>query len=462
VIVNALPSPLGRGSATSAIRRLMEGRRRLRDTLLGVLLLALASPCARAQSLFIHDARIFTGIGDHPIEPGHILIREGRVIAVGSDVTAPAGTPSIDATGKQVTPGLVSSYTNLGVAEIVAMRETVDNVTSIAQLGASFSIVPALNPRSSAISYNRAHGLTTAIVMPESGANVFAGQAAAIRLGGVQSFLIDGSVAVFATLGRAGGRLAGGSRAAAFMSLRQTLLDAAEYDAHRAAVMSRRWRELSASPQDLEALLPVLRGRKPLVVAADRASDLRALLQLKKELGLRLVIAGAGEAWQLADELAAADVPVIIDPMANLPTDFDHLGARDDSAAILSRARVLTLFCAVDFSGLGSSSAKYQTHVAHLVRMAAGNAVAHGMPPMEALRSMTVNPAREFGFADRLGTLEPGKLADLVIWSGDPFELLTRAEHVVVHGRLVPMSSRSTELRERYRIPARDPSRRPL
>jgi imidazolonepropionase-like amidohydrolase len=428
--------------------------------LASLLLLAFAAPApasapapapAPAQELIIRGARLYTLIDEGIIDRGDILIRDGRIAAVGRDLVVPRNAKVIDASGKQITPGLMSSCTNLGVVDITAIDDTVDSSTTDADIGASFAVAPALNPLSAAIAYNRTHGLTYAIVMPESASGIFAGQAAAIRLGERDSFLLADSVAMFATLGKVGARLSGGSRASALIRMERALLDALEMERHRKAVLSGSWRELSVPLADLEALVPVAHGRKALIVAADRYSDIVALLRLKRRLGLRLILAGGSEAWMLADELAASGVAVLLDPMANVSRDFDRLNARADNALRLHEANVLTAFCAVDFTSFGSSSAKYRTHIAHLVRLAAGNAAAQGMPAVEAIRAMTANPTRLFGLADRFGTLEPGKEADLVIWDGDPLELLTRAEQVLIHGTPVSMSSRATLLRERYR-----------
>ena len=395
-----------------------------------------------ADDLFIKNARIYTLAGEGVIENGNILIVDGKIHEVGEDSTASPAARVIDASGKQITPGLVNAYTHLGITEIYAVSRSSDLATEDVHYSVSFSVTPAINPSSTLVPFNRSHGLTHAIVVPESGHHLFAGQGAVIRLSAPESFIVDDSVAVFANYGSQGGEFAGGSRAAAYLKMRQALLDAGEYDRHRQAMRSGEWRKLSLPVHDLAALLPVLKQNKPLVVTVERASDIRNVLKLKDEFRLNLIIAGAAEAWMLADELAAAKAPVLIDPMMNLPLSFDQLGARLDNAARLQAAGVMVLFTGGDFIG---------THSAFLVRQAAGNAAAYGMPVIEAIKAMTLNPARAFGFAERFGSIEPGKAADLVIWSGDPLELLTQAEQVIVAGKVVPMASRSTRLRDRYR-----------
>lgn len=411
--------------------------------LAAALLCLLALPAA-SETILIENARVYTLTERGTLEDAAILVRDGRIAEVGAVASVPAGARRIDAAGASVTPGLFNAYTHLGAVEIDLVKETVDRSTRDKLFSASFRIAPALNPRSTLVAQNRIHGLTHAVVAPESGHHVFAGQGAVVRLGGADGFVLDPSAALFATYGGAGGRLSGGSRAAAFAKLRQSLADARELDANRAAVREGRWREFTLPLHDLEALVPVARGRQLLVVTSDRASDMQALLALKREFGLKLAIAGASEGWMVARELAAEKVPVLIDPMANLPESFDRLGARLDNAALLHRAGVKLLFRGPDFLG---------SHAAWLVRQAAGNAAAYGLPPLEAIRAMTRNPAEVFGLGDRFGTVAPGRAADLVVWDGDPLELMTRATTVIIDGEVVPMVSRATRLRDRYLDP---------
>jgi imidazolonepropionase-like amidohydrolase len=182
----------------------------------------------------------------------------------------------------------------------------------------------------------------------------------------------------------------------------------------------------------------VLRGDQPLVVTARRASDIETALRLADEFKLRLVLSGASEAWMLKDELARRKIPVIVDPMENLPTRFESLHARSDQPAILSRAGVNVIL---------------STFTGHQVRnlwQAAGNAVRFGMDHDAAIRAITEAPAAAFGVPDR-GKIEPGAVANLVVWSGDPLDTATRVEHVIVRGRELPLDSRQRRLLERYR-----------
>jgi imidazolonepropionase-like amidohydrolase len=395
-----------------------------------------------ANDILIKNARIYTLTDKGTIENGFILVKDGKIENVGAHADFDFNGKVIDAKGKSVTPGLVNAYTHIGLVEIYQVSQSLDISTEDKLFGPSFQIAPAINPYSTVIPQNRIHGLTHALVVPEPGHQVFAGQGASIRLHDSGSIILNDSVAVFANFAANGSKLTGGSRAAAYAKIRQSLIDALDYKLNRSKIASGNWREYFLPLHDLEALMPVINGEKPLVVTAHRVSDIQVLLKLKSEFDLRLVIAGASEGWLVAKELADAKVPVIIDPMANLPRDFDQLAARLDSAARMQAEGVTVLFTGIDFMA---------THAAYQVRQAAGNAAAYGMPVTEAIKAMTLNPAKVFGFANRFGSIEAGKDADLVVWDGHPLELLTRVDRVIMGGKEVSMVSRATRLRDRYR-----------
>jgi imidazolonepropionase-like amidohydrolase len=245
-------------------------------------------------------------------------------------------------------------------------------------------------------------------------------------------------VAMFALLGEAGAAVAGRSRATALLRLREALQDARDYDGNRAAFESGQRREYVRSRLELDALLPVVRGEIPLAVTAHRASDLLAAMRLAEEYQLRLVLMGAAEGWMVADEIARRKVPVVVKPLTNLPR-FETLGATLENAARLSRA------------GVTLALATFTSHYSRNLRQEAGNAIARGLDPAAALEAVTLTPARIWGVADRYGSLEAGREADLVVWSGDPFELTTTADHVFIRGREMPGDTRHRQLLERYR-----------
>jgi imidazolonepropionase-like amidohydrolase len=249
-------------------------------------------------------------------------------------------------------------------------------------------------------------------------------------------FLLRSPVAMFGVLNR---NFGDGSRAATLLRLREILHDAREYAQDRKAYQQGELRELAVSRLDLEALQPVIRGEMPLVMAVNRASDIQAVLRLAQEEKLKLILAGAGEAWVVANEIAAAKVPVLLTPLNNLPGSFDVLAATLENAARLHKAGVTFAFMSVG------------AHEAYSIRQNAGNAVAYGLPWDAALAALTTVPARLWGISDTYGSLEPGKDADVVVWTGDPLEVTTYATEVFIRGHQVPIMSRQLELRDRYK-----------
>jgi imidazolonepropionase-like amidohydrolase len=404
-----------------------------------ILPIILAAP-AFAETVAITGATIHTEGPQGTIQNGTLVIENGRIRAVGgSAVAVPAGARRIDAHGKIVTPGLFDSLTTLGVVEVSAVEGTRDSRVQDERVTAAFNVADGLNPRSVLIPVNRIEGLTRAVVAPSPGKSLIAGQGAIITLGGPGDFLVRSPVAMFAVLGEQGSHLAGGSRAAALLRLKEAFQDALDYSANQQAFNSGDRRSYALSRLDLEALLPVVKGQLPLVVAVDRASDIETLLRFAKEWKLKLILSGVTEGWKVADQIAAAKVPVLINPMSDLPESFESLGSTLENSARLHKAGVTLAFMTGD------------AHNARNLKQGAGNAVAYGLPWDAALAAMTTTPARIWGIADHYGTLEPGKDADVVIWDGDPLELTTFADAVFIRGKEMPMKSRQTELRDRYK-----------
>jgi imidazolonepropionase-like amidohydrolase len=269
--------------------------------------------------------------------------------------------------------------------------------------------------------------------------SLFGGQAAVIHLGRGPDIVVKPNVAMISAFGDMGADFVGGSRGAAIVALNNALDDARDYSRNRAAFNRAETRAYSLSRADLEALIPVVEGRMPLVVEVSRASDILQVLKLARDRNIKLILDSGEEAWLVADQIAAARVPVILNPLADLPSRFETQGSTLENAARLHRAGVLVAI-AGDRTG----------HYARQARYNAGNAVANGLPWAEALKTITINPARIYGVGDRFGSIEAGKEADLVIWDGDPLEPMTRAQQVFIKGEAMPMTSRQTELRDRY------------
>jgi imidazolonepropionase-like amidohydrolase len=377
-----------------------------------------------------------------PLSGATVLIRGGRVAAVGVGIAVPEGARRVDAAGRHVTPGFIDSGTAIGLVEVGAVAGSVDHtLTQTAgirdQIRAAFNIADGLNPHSAVIPVTRIEGITTVVSRP--GGGLIAGQGVIIDLDGgtVDGMLVQSPAGMWAALGEAGAGVTGGARGATIMRLREVLDDARTWRQRRGDYDRGATREFAASRLDLEALQPVLARQIPLVVEAHRASDILAALRIAGDYDVRLILAGVTEGWMVADEIARAGVPVIIRVLENLPASFERLGARFDNAALLSEAGVRVVLTSGD------------THNARNLRQEAGNAVAHGLPHEEALRSVTTYAARLWGLAG-YGTIETGSVANVVVWDGDPLELLTPVLHVFIRGREIPRTSRQTELRDRY------------
>lgn len=401
-------------------------------------------PTARAQTIAITGGRVFPVSGPS-IENGTVLIRDGRITAVGADIAIPADAQRIDAAGRWVTPGLFNPSTLLGLVEVGAVPETRQpsaRNTEEDRIHAAFRVWEGLNPASVLFAAARNEGITTVMVHPSGG--LVSGQGAVLDIvpGSVTDMIVRAPVAMFAQLGNAGA--AGtGARGETLLRLRELLDDTRAYSRTRTAFERGETREFAASRSDLEAMIPVLEGRMLLVIAAEASNEIESALTLARQYGLRIAIAGGSEAWRVADKLAAARVPVFAGAMNNIPGSFATLGARQENPGLLRRAGVEVLLI-----GTGSDPDAFNVRN---IRQEAGNAVAYGMSWEDALRSITHVPAQLFGVGDQLGTLQPGRTANVVVWSGDPFEFATRAEHVLVRGRVIREPSRQDMLMQRYR-----------
>ena len=394
-------------------------------------------------ALLLAQTIAITGGTVHPvsgprIENATVLVKDGAIVAVGTGVAVPAGARVIDARGKVVTPGLFNAGTQLGLTEISAVQSNNEGSLADNEVAAAFNVAAGLNPASQLIPVTRIEGITTALSAPDGG--LISGQAVVIDLAGATAAEMLASPRAVMVANIAAKTTGGGSRAGVIARLRRVLDDAREYQRRRADYQRAQIQPLAAPALDLAALQPVLAGTLPLAIRADRKSDIQAALALAADYKLRLIIADGAEAWMLADRLAAAHVPVVLAPLTNIPS-YEALGARYGNAALLARAGVRIAFTV---AGDGA-------HNSRLVRQEAGNAVSYGLPWDEALRAVTLTPAEIFGLGSRYGSLEAGKVANIVVWSGDPFEFSTRVEAVLIRGQEMPLTSRQTELRDRYR-----------
>jgi imidazolonepropionase-like amidohydrolase len=436
---------------------------RLRTLILAAAsVVAIASPALAQELTAITGGRVLTG--SSVIENGTVVIQNGRVVSVGSGA-APSGARVIDARGKVVSPGFVAVDSGLGGSEVSSVGGSDDLRNSANSISASFDVSYGLDPWSFTLPVARLGGITRAIVMPshagggggghshddsdfagvgEGGLQspgLFAGQAAIIHLAEGTDILVKPRVAMVAPFGEAGAGIVGGARGAQFTQFKETLAEVRLYARNKAAYDRAGLRDLSLSRADLEALIPVANGQMPLIITVRRAADIQQVLRLAREEGVKVILDGAEEAWLVADQIASAGVPVLLNPISNLPGNLETRAARMQNAAALNAAGVV-----IAIKGNEGS-----IHRAREARYNAGNAVSHGLPYEAAIAALTVNPARIFGMTGQFGELRAGAAADVVVWSGDPLEPLSLAETIFVNGQEQAPTSRQFLLRDRYR-----------
>ncbi|HEY0505416.1 MAG TPA: amidohydrolase family protein [Lysobacter sp.] len=401
--------------------------------------LLLAATTASAQELLIRNATVHTATAQGTLKGADVLVSGGTIRAVGTGLAAPAGAQVIDAQGRPVTPTLFGGITEIGLEEVSGEKDTVDTTLALGAdtkqmtVRPEFDVTLAYNPDSVLVPVTRVEGIGWTLLGAgtATGGSIVAGQGGVVRLDGSADPV--GPRELFLRIGGDAAGLSGNSRAAQWMILDQ-LIDEVRGrispDANAALL----------TPAGRATLAKYLDGGGRVVVSVNRAADIRQLLRWAARHNVRVAIAGGAEAWRVAPQLASAKVPVFVDPLGNLPADFDQLGATMENAARLRAAGVQ-----VGFSQAGDAS-----HNARKVRQLAGNAVANGLPWDDGLAGLTRVPAEAFGVADRMGSIAPGKRADLVLWSGDPLEVSAVAVQVWMDGRAIPMRSRQTELRDRY------------
>jgi imidazolonepropionase-like amidohydrolase len=410
-------------------------------TLAGALLVALATQ-APAQELLIRNATVHTATARGTLQGADVLVRGGRIAAVGPHLPAAAGVPTVDAGGAPLTPALFGGLTHLGIEEVSGEESTVDAGLGLGRKTHEMSVRPefdvtlAFNPDATAVPVSRIEGIGETMLMPglEDGGSIILGQGGIVRLDGTPDPV--GPRVLFVALGSDAAGQTGQSRAAEWMLLEQWLDEARgriPADNHAA----------SLTPAGRAVLARFARGEGLVMFQVNRAADIRQLLKFAQRQKLRIGIVGGAEAWRVAPALAAAKVPVFVDPLANLPAGFDEIGARMDNAALLRQAGVTV--------GIVQGG-ENPTHNARNTRQLAGNAVANGLPWEDGLAALTRVPADTFGIRDS-GTIAVGQRADLALWTGDPLDVANVAKQVWFDGRAISMRSRQTELRDRYLAP---------
>ena len=450
---------------------------------LAAVLLAAAAPVA-AQTFAIVGGMVAKGDGSPPIQDGMVVVRDGRIVAAGDmRMKLPAGTPVIDATGKWVTPGIVAGFSRLGLAEVDLSAEGADDTTSNGPFNAAIDVVPAINPLDTTVAVNRADGVTRALVAPSVGRNIFAGQGAVIDTGADMNPITAARKFQFVELGQTGAEKAGGSRASTHILFRNALREAGELRPYAAPIQAaranvpseleqpivrnpnesrvlgpeaRRSEDVLLTRFDAAALVPVLQGRQYLLVHVERASDILQVLELKREFpALKLVLVGASEGWLVADRIARAGIPVIASAVNDLPASFEEIAATQSNVGRMRAAGVAVSIGMIDDNDTRNlfMERQYAGNLVALTKIPGATGVSWG----EALAMITSKPAEAIGMGGEIGSLAPGRRADLVIWSGDPLEGSSAAEQVYIDGVRQPLETHQTRLLERYRyLPRRD------
>ena len=418
-----------------------------RRTWLSLSALALAPRLAVAQkrepkqsagpTLVVRGAKLLRA-GLPPVEDATVEIRDGKITRVGAGGAPPAGAEVVEGKGKTLTAGFIDLLTGVGLVEIdLEGGSRHSEHASPSPIRAAFLAADGYDPAASAVAVTRSGGITSVGVVPDGG--LVSGQSAFVDLT-EDSPVVAQRLALHVTIdGDAWGSGSHASIGSTLLALRELFDDAREFKKNPGGFDKNQMRKLSASRLDLRAVGDALSGKLPVVFSVDRAADILSVLALAKENKLRAVIASAAEGWKVASELAKAKTPVITHPLDNLPRTFSARHVRDDNVARLHAA------------GVSVSIASGETHNARKLRQIAGNAVRAGLPWDAALGAVTRAPARAFGLDARYGSVEPGRVANLALWSGDPFELSTRCEALIVRGRRAPLESRQTALFQKYR-----------
>ena len=386
---------------------------------------------AFSQSVLLKGGMVHSGAGEEA-KLQDILISGNMIAKIGNNLTINGKTQVIELNGLPVTPGLISPMSNLGIVEINSLDVTRDDESDILKSG--FSIFNAFNPNSTGIAWNRSNGVTSAITSPGSSSFPMFGLAS--------YFVLDGSLEIkglkdIAMFGRMGASY--GSRAET-LTILESLLELGQKAGSTPVEEILEMRladQLELQAQDIRALNNLVNKDLPFVLETNRAVDILQAIALKEKYGLNLVLSSVEEAPMVIDQLQASGIPVIIDPMDNIPDSFDELGSSLMLGKVLDQAGIKVMF------------STQRSHNYHLMRQGSGNAVAYGMSYESAIRGMTLTVAETFKLGNR-GSLIEGKIADVVVWDADPLEPSSFPKFVFIDGKLQDLSSRSTRLTERY------------
>ena len=432
---------------------------------------ALLSVPAAAQDMAVTNATVVIGDGSAPLQNATVVVRGGKIVAAGTGIAVPAGAQVVDGTGKWVTPGIVAALTDLGLLDVDGVSDSNDYTKGSGPFSAALDAAPAVNPDAMPIAVSRTGGVTRAAVVPAAGGSIFAGQGALIDLGADPSAVTVARAFQYVELGENGAQLAGGSRLTSHALLRNALREARDFGGTREALRggarprvetgddipidprltpggATREDDVLLTRFDAAALVPVVQGRQPLYVKADRASDIRAVLALKREFpALKLVLVGAAEGWLAAADIAAAGVPVIASGLVDLPASFEQLAATQSNIGRMTAAGVKVAIGNLRDNDQPRYAPQYAGNLVALGRVPGASGLSWG----QAFAAISSIPAEILGMGARFGSLKAGRTGDVVIWSGDPLELSSAPEAVWIDGVAQPLDNHQSRLRDRYR-----------
>ena len=405
---------------------------------LAYIILVFNAAFIESSNMVIKNAEIYDGIENNSYQ-GHILIREG-VIAKISKTSVPYADKVYDAKGKIITPGFIAPDTQIGIVEIGALSVTRDDESSIYNIG--FSIHDAFNPNSVLIPWNRANGITSAITLPRNTSSPIGGLGSFFILDGKLDISSEADVAMIGRLGGSGSS----SRSESLALIGDILSFASSLDKKNMSTDASIDEIIDDSsiasymdfkPRDVKALYRLLNDNLPIIIKSHRASDILKLIELKNTYDLNLIIMGAQEASLVVDKIAESKIPLIVNPINNIPNSFDELASNINMTSMLEKAGITLMFNVS------------RSHNYHLIRQGAGVAVANGMSYGGAIKALTSNVAETFNLKNR-GSIKVGNIADIVVWEDDPLEPSSMPEKVIINGIDTDLTTRSTRLRDRY------------
>ena len=404
----------------------------------------------------ITNARIVT-VSGATIERGTLIIRDGKIESLGANVAVPNGAERIDGTGLSVYPGMIDAGTNLGLAEIGGGAPATIDVSETGDMNSNAKAITGINPHSSHVNVTRINGITTVLSMPSGG--IVSGQAAIINLNGstqAEMSLVPtfGLVINFPRITTGGGGFnpfgtptpidfneALKRRDQRLDDLKKLFRDAENYAKIQEAYSKDKSLPAPQTDLKMEALKDYVRGAKPIIFTAERERDIRGVAKFANEMKIKAIIMGGQEAWKAADDLKKNNIAVVYTNIHNLPVrDDDAYDYLLEAPAKMAQAGVKFAISTGD-NGAMVSELPFQ----------AGLAAAFDLPKDEALKSVTLYPAQILGIADKLGSLEAGKIANIVVTNGDILEPRTNVKYVFINGRLLPLTSRHTELYDSFK-----------